>query len=156
MSLQEDACNRLAGTHVLLKRATMSDQNLASFPEDESVPQAIKRSFMTTSDPYKSREKSRSTNVSDREAEEPVTCDDATAENDHGVVIDYVGVIPTGDDMSAEGCPDRMKALGASLTPSRASLADRTEATDVAKAGRPPQPTKNCHSPFWQNGGGFQ
>ena len=97
MSLQEDASNRLAGTHVLFKRATMSVMKiLRAFPRTE----AIKRSFIVASDPDKSRQKSRSTYYvpDNREAEEPVTCDDTTADNDDGV-------IPTGEDMSRRGVP---------------------------------------------------
>lgn len=96
MKWQQDASNRLAGEHILFRRASRSQENLDSFPEDGSVPRAILNSFIQTSDPDKTRQKSRSTYVPDnREAEVPVADDDAAADTDEdGVVIDNVGVIP--------------------------------------------------------------
>ena len=122
-------CFQPASRHArLFKRATTSDGKLASFPEDVSVPQAIKRSFIVTSDPDKSRQKSRWTYVPDnREAEELVTRDDTTADNEDGV-------IPTGEDMSTAGLPGRLRALGAS-TP--ADLQSLSPSAFIASAGAP-------------------
>lgn len=147
MDFQRDSSRRLAGKHHLFHRATMSQANLETFPQDGSVPHAIWKSLIATSDPDKTRQKARSTYVPDnRETEVPVTSDEGNDadDTDAAFVIDNVGVIPSGEDVSQEGRPDRLRALGASLVPPNISLAERAAATDAAAAGRPPpQPTKN-------------
>ena len=154
MNLQRDVDNRLAGRHVLFHRAKLSGDNLRTFPEDGSVPQEIFNSIILCSDPDKSRDKTRSTYVPDnREQEVPVTDDDETdtIDGNDDFVIDNLGVIPSGRDTSAEGRPERLRALGATLNPHptvptspEINLAERAAATAAAAAGRPPpQPTKN-------------
>lgn len=153
LNFQKDVGNRLAGKHVLFHRAKESLENLATYSRDGGVPPAILRSVIEASDPRKSRQKARSTYVPDnREAEAPVTADDIADANDNDVcVIDNVGVMPSGADISAEGRPDRLRALGGTLQPvpcpilaatPASSLAARAAATAAATAGRaPPQPT---------------
>lgn len=106
MEFQKDRHNRLAGKHVLFSRAQESIENLETYPVDGAVPPAILEAVIEASDPNKSREKARSTYVPDnREAEVPVNAadDDDHAETDAPFVLDNVGVMPSADDISAEG-----------------------------------------------------
>lgn len=150
MRWQRDVDNRLAGKHVLFHRATLSEENLQSFDEDGRVPPAILESIIQTSDPGKSQQKARSTYVPDnRETEAPVTADDGvdTSDSDAAFVLDNVGGMPSGQDISSEGRPARLRALGETLTPlprPPVGLAQRAAAEAAAAAGRPPpQPTNN-------------
>lgn len=155
LSFQRDASNRLAGKHILFHRATMSAENLQSFPEDGSVPRHIYNSLIETSDPNNSQQKARSTYVPDnREPEIPVTAtDDVNSNVDPAAfVIDNVGVMPSGSDISSEGRPDRLRSLSDNLgklsqpsmtTAPDITLAERAAAKSAAEAGRaPPLPTK--------------
>lgn len=159
MRLQQDADNRLASEHVLFRRATMSEEIFQSIPEDGYVAQQILESLIPASDPNKLRQKARSTYDPDNtEAEVPVAANDNNADstvNDAAIVIENVGVVPYGDDISAEGRPVRLRTLGESLGslprpgPTLANardtpLAEMVTATAAAAAGRPPpRPTKN-------------
>ena len=150
LDFQRDVNNQLAGKHVLFHRAQTSPENLATFPRDGGVPPAILKSVIETADPSKTRQKAQSTYVPDnREVEVVVTADENANGNDTDAafVMDNIGVIPSGEDISAEGRPDRLRALGATLQPvpatPAASLAERAAATAAARAGRArPQPTK--------------
>ncbi|CAN0208553.1 unnamed protein product, partial [Scytosiphon promiscuus] len=155
LEFQRDDNNQLAGKHVLFHRAKESPSNLSTFPIDGGIPPALLKSVIETSDPTESRQKARSTYVPDnREKELPVTADEGSDANnfDTAFVIDNIGVMPSGNDISSEGRPARLRALGAALEPvpqptittssPATSLAAKAAATAAAQAGRaPPQPT---------------
>ena len=103
---QRDVNNQLAGKHVLFHRAQTSPENLATFPRGGGVPPAILKSVIETADPSKSRQKARSTYVPDnREVEVAVTADENAIGNDTDAafVMDNIGVIPSGEDISQRG-----------------------------------------------------
>ena len=106
LDFQRDVNNQLAGKHVLFHRAQTSPENLATFPRDGGVPPAILKSVIETADPSKSRQKARSTYVPDnREVEVAVTADENAIGNDTDAafVMDNIGVIPSGEDISQRG-----------------------------------------------------
>ncbi|CAN0217243.1 unnamed protein product [Scytosiphon promiscuus] len=152
LAYQLDERNLLVGVHALARQAQMSPENLSTYHEDGSIPDAIGKAMISVKDPTRAYANARSTHAhGNREPDFPADGDDPKCSGDGAVhadedlpatpfIIETGAVMDTGEDRAVSGPtkPGRLRTLGATMNRQSAqhSNAEQAAADAAAAAGR--------------------